>query len=163
MRVAVLSDTHIPLACKSLPEALLKEIEGVDLIIHAGDLVELSVLNDLVKIAPVEAVSGNMDSLKSGRSLPRKKILELGGFKIGITHGSGAPQNLICCLQQEFANQELDCIIYGHSHLPKIENIDGTIYFNPGSPTDKVIAPYNSYGILEITDKLTPKIVRLKS
>lgn len=162
MKIGVLSDTHIPLAAKSLPSVLLDELKGVDLIIHAGDLVELSVLDVLKRIAPTEAVAGNMDSYKTGRVLAQKKILELGGFRIGVIHGSGTPANLINYVQQSFKDEKLNCIIYGHSHTPSIKNIDDTIFFNPGSPTDKVFAPYNSCGILEIAEKLTPKIIRLK-
>ncbi|NQT95116.1 MAG: metallophosphoesterase family protein [Candidatus Omnitrophica bacterium] len=161
MKIAVISDTHIPQACEKLPDSLLKELAKTDLIIHAGDLAGLSVLENLKKIAPVEAVIGNMDSHNMRKELPEKKILEIEGFRIGIIHGEGPPDRIQDYVKMKFAGEKLDCIIHGHSHTPYIEKIDNTIYFNPGSPTDKVFAPYNSYGILEITDKITPKIVRL--
>lgn len=163
MRIGVLSDTHIPLNAKKLPDELIKGLKGVDLIIHAGDIIELSVLDELKRIAPVEAVAGNMDPRSVSRALPEKKILELGGFKIGVMHGSGPPYGLIDHIRRRFEGEKLDCIIYGHAHKASIEHIGRTIFFNPGSPTDKVMAPYNSYGILEITDKITPKIIKLKS
>ncbi|NQT90500.1 MAG: metallophosphoesterase family protein [Candidatus Omnitrophica bacterium] len=161
MRVAVISDTHMPVNIRKFPEDFLEKLKGVDMIIHAGDLIELSVLDELNKIAPTKAVTGNMDSHKARKALPEKLILELGGFKIGVIHGLGHPDKILEYVMERFKDEKLDCIIYGHSHNPKIETIEGTIYFNPGSMTDKVFAPYNSYGILEIDDKLTPKIVRL--
>jgi len=161
MRVAVISDTHIPAASSKLPEALLEGLKGVDLIIHTGDLTEPYVLDDLKNIAPIEAVVGNMDSSQVRRILPEKKVLELEGFRIGLIHGNGSPHNLIKYVQEAFKNEKLDCIVYGHSHNPRIDKIDGTIYFNPGSVTDKVFAPYNSFGMLEIKDKIRPTIVRL--
>lgn len=161
MRIAVLADTHIPASSSRLPDSLIKQIKGVDLIVHAGDLTELSVLEELNKIAKTEAVSGNMDSHRVRRALPDKKILELSKFRIGLIHGWGPPNNVINYIRADFSGERLDCIIYGHTHRPSIDDIDNTIYFNPGSPTDRIFAPYNSFGILEIDDKLTPRIIRL--
>jgi uncharacterized protein len=161
MRIAVLSDTHIPATADRLPEALLEGMRGSDLIIHAGDFSEFSVIQELEKIAPIECVAGNMDSNTIKRQFPVKKILELEGFRIGIMHGYGAPDNLLGCVTKEFVDDKLDCVIYGHSHIPLIKYISGVLYMCPGSPTDKVYAPYNSFGVLEIDDKITPKIVRL--
>jgi len=64
IKIGVISDTHIPLSANKIPDEIFKHFEGVDLILHAGDLIKLSVLDELRKIAPVEAVYGNMDSLK---------------------------------------------------------------------------------------------------
>lgn len=161
MKVAVISDTHIPASCSKLPEALIEQIKAVDLIIHAGDLTELYVLDELNKIARTEAVVGNMDSHKVTRILPEKRILELGDFRIGITHGVGHPDNLLYYAKGRFIGERLDCIIYGHSHRPSIDTFGDTIYFNPGSPTDEIFAPYNAFGILEIGKALVPKIIRL--
>lgn len=161
MRVAVISDTHIPAAAGELPDTLIEKLRGVDLIIHAGDLTELKVLDELKRIAPTEVVVGNMDSFRVRRAFPEKRILELENFRIGIIHGLGHPNNLPNYVTERFGAERLDAIIYGHSHRPSIETIDNKIYFNPGSPTDKIFAPYNSFGILEIGKKLTPKIIRL--
>jgi uncharacterized protein len=160
MQIAVLSDTHIPANCGSLPRRLLDGLKGADLIIHAGDFTELSVIDELKDIAPIECVSGNMDANVIKRQFPDKKILELEKFKIGIVHGYGSPDNIIHYARQTFAGESLNCIIHGHSHLPKIEYIDDMIVFCPGSPTDSIYAPYNSFGWLEISDKINPKIIR---
>jgi len=161
MKVAVVSDTHIPAACSSLPDALLEKLRGADLIIHAGDFTELSVIDELKKIAPLYAVAGNMDCNMVRRQFPAKRIIDLASFKIGIAHGHGSPDNLISYVKDLFKEDKLDCIIYGHSHIPKIDYIDNVLYFCPGSPTEKVFAPYNSFGMLEVGEKIIPTIIRL--
>jgi uncharacterized protein len=161
MKIAVLSDTHMPANSHVLPQKLLDALKGVDLILHAGDFTEEFVLSGLAKIAPVECVAGNMDSNSIRRKYPDKKILNLGNFKIGIIHGCGAPGNLINYAKEAFKEEALDCIVYGHSHIPSIDYIDNILYICPGSPTDKVFAPYNSFGMLEIDEKIHPEIIRL--
>jgi putative phosphoesterase len=161
MKIVVISDTHMPVPDNKLPEALIKELKDCELLIHAGDLTELSVLDVLKKLVHTEAVVGNMDSHKVRRALPEKKILQLGKFRFGIIHGYGSPRNLINYIQEKFKGEKLDCVIYGHSHTPSIDKVGDTIYFNPGSLTDKVFAPYNSFGIIEIGNEIAPKIIRL--
>jgi len=160
MRIAVLSDTHIPINADDLPEKVYEGIKDVDMILHAGDLVELDVLDRLSKFAPVRAVCGNMDSDKAYLKLPKKDIIKIGPVSLGLIHGWGPPLDLPEMVSREFKG--VDAMIFGHSHNPLSETKDGILFFNPGSPTDKVFAPYNSYGILEIEDKkITPKIIRI--
>jgi uncharacterized protein len=161
MKIAVISDTHIPATAASLGTELVRGIKGADLIIHAGDFTEESVIADLKKIAPIECVAGNMDSYAIKKMFPEKKIINAGIFKIGIIHGSGAPDKMIDYAKEAFKGMAVDCIIHGHSHIAHITAMDNIIYFCPGSPTDRVFAPYTSYGIIEIGNEITPKIVRL--
>lgn len=162
MKVAVIADTHIPIAAKSIPSKVIEGIKDVDLILHAGDLVEIDVLKKLENIKPVIAVAGNMDSQDLKKILHEKKVLHLEGFKIGLIHGFGPPDALLDLVKEEFSKiKNLACVIYAHSHIPSIKTVDGIIYFNPGSPTDKTFAPYNSYGMLEIQDKIVPRIVKI--
>ena len=161
MKIGVISDTHIPKAALDLPSAVYKEFVNVDLILHAGDFVEISVLNKLKKLAPIKAVCGNMDTEEIRNILPKKDVIKVKGFKIGIVHGSGPPNGLIKSVKNEFANG-INVIIFGHSHTPCNERIGKTLFFNPGSPTDSVFAPYKSYGIIEITGKdIIGKIKRI--
>ncbi len=161
VKIGVLSDTHIG-RFADLPGGMVGAFADVDLILHAGDLANLDVLEGLRKIGPrVYAVWGNMDPPDVRRSLPEKEIIQIGRFRIGLTHGSGAPFNLIQTVRKTFKYQKLDCIVYGHSHSPQNKMHRGLLYFNPGSPTDKVYAPYNSYGLLEIDQKLTGTIVKI--
>ncbi len=160
MRIGVISDTHIPKAALDLPGAIYNDFVNADLILHAGDFVEIEVLRKLQKLAPVKAVYGNMDLSDVRNALPRKEVIKIGKFKIGLVHGSGPPKGLVKGVKSEFKNG-IDVIIYGHSHSPFNEKIGKTLFFNPGSPTDTVFAPYNSYGILEVNDTIEGKIIRI--
>ncbi len=163
MRIAVVSDTHLS-GPEDLPQGLLRTFAEVDLILHAGDLVQLSVLEELQKVGPkVVAVCGNMDPISVKRTLPDRQIIQAEQFRIGLTHGRGTPANLMETVKRIFKDEQVDCIVYGHSHCPQNEVCEGILYFNPGSLTDKVYAPYNSYGILEIDKKLTGKIIKLEN
>lgn len=161
MKIGVISDTHIPNAAQRLPGEIYKAFKDVDLILHAGDLVEISVLDELKKLADVEAVHGNMDTAEVLKLLPLKKVIKAGEFTIGLTHGYGPPFNLINKVKKEFS-RNIDAIVYGHSHSPVNEVRDGVLFFNPGSPTDKIFARYNSYGMLTIDNEIKGEIIRLK-
>lgn len=161
MKIGVLADTHIPDRAEDIPAKVMEEFKGVDLILLAGDLTAISVLNKLKKIAPVTAVYGNMDLQDVVSVLKRKEIVKCGKFRIGIFHGFTAPDKLVDQLQKEFKEDKVDVIVFGHSHRPMNEYVGKTLFFNPGSPTDKVFAPYNSYGIIEINDKIKAEIKRV--
>ena len=163
MMIGVVSDTHIPDRADRIPEKILDDFKNVNLILHAGDLVELGVLETLRKICPnVKAVQGNMDPPSVRKILPEKEVVEINGKRIGLIHGSGHPNKLIDFTGEVFKNEKVDVIVFGHSHTPINERRAGVLYFNPGSPTDKIFSPYNSYGILEIIDsKIEGKIIRL--
>lgn len=160
MKILVLADTHIPINAKELPEEIYQQAKNVDMIIHAGDIVDLNVLGKLEAFAPVKAVFGNMDSQDARDKLKKKEIIKVGKFRIGIIHGAGAPSGLTEYARKSF-KKPIDIIIFGHSHNPVNEYVDGILLFNPGSVTDKIFAPYNSYGILELSDKIHSEIKRL--
>jgi len=158
MRIGVISDTHIPKAAKELPEAVCKEFQNVDMILHAGDLVEMSVFKQLCALAPTHAVCGNMDMFEVKASLPQKDTIKVSGFKIGLVHGYGAPGKIVETVSKEFSR--VDVIVFGHSHVAFCQKQKKTLLFNPGSPTDKIFATYNSFGILEVGDEITGKIIK---
>lgn len=159
MIIGVLSDTHIPSKAKHLPEQMLYKFKSVDLIIHAGDFTSLELFEQLQKVCKVEAVCGNMDKPEVRNILPSKKIIEVEGIKIGIIHGEGPPSGLIKYIKKEF--HYLDCIIFGHSHTPYNAFIEGTLCFNPGSPTDNIFSPFKSYGLIEINSEIKSQIIKL--
>ncbi|MFH0763247.1 MAG: metallophosphoesterase family protein, partial [Candidatus Omnitrophota bacterium] len=135
MKIAVISDTHIPERAAGLPPELLRAFQGVDMIIHAGDLAELKVLDVLKKACPnVKAVWGNMDSQELRRRLPEKQIIKIGKHTIGLMHGYGAANNLIDNLKSSFKEDKVDLIIFGHSHRAMNQKIGEILFFNPGSP-----------------------------
>jgi len=162
MRIGVISDTHIPDRAQELPPEVLEQLRHVDMVIHAGDLVDLSVLEKLRAVCgSVKAVWGNMDPPEVKKELAEKEILKIGRHKIGIMHGYGHPAKLIELLSSVFKNDGVDIIIFGHAHYSVNEKKGNVLFFNPGSLTDKVFAPYNSYGIIEINDKVEAKIIKL--
>lgn len=163
MRIGIIADTHIPDRAECLPEKILEDFKKVSLILHAGDLIELKVLEDLHRVCPrVVAVYGNMDPQEVRKSLPEKEIIEINNKKIGLIHGWGPPNKLVDLVTKIFENDRVEVIIFGHSHYPINETKKGVLFFNPGSPTDKIFSPFNSYGILEIVNnKIESKIIKL--
>lgn len=160
MRILVLSDTHIPRAADDLPDAVYREAKRVDLILHAGDFVEMSVLDKLRKICEVKAVRGNMDEAKLREVLKDKEVIDVEGASIALIHGHGPKTNLVETVRREFTN--VNAIVFGHSHSPFNEVRDGILFFNPGSSTDTIFASENSYGIIEVKNRaIKGKIIRL--
>jgi putative phosphoesterase len=159
MRIGVLSDTHVPTIVPALPPVIYDIFKGVDLILHAGDIVDLSVLDDLGAIAPVEAVAGNVDGFEVHARLPQKKVLALGKFTAGLIHGKYKLDVQQAMIRKEF--NAVDLIVYGHSHHAFWGVVDGVYFLNPGSPTDKRHALYNSVAILEAGDELRAEIIRI--
>ncbi|MCK4259692.1 MAG: metallophosphoesterase [Halanaerobiales bacterium] len=146
--IGVLSDTHISRRANGLPKEVIEGFKGVDLILHAGDLVDESVLLELEKIAPVIAVHGNCDSQTIKEKLPAKRIIEYADYKIGLMHGHGIGGITLGRVLEAFDGEKLDAIVFGHSHKPYNDRINGTLIFNPGSPTDKRFEVFYSYGLL---------------
>jgi len=163
MLIGVISDTHIPLRARQLPAGLFKALDGVDLLLHAGDLVEESVLEELSSLAPVEAVAGNMDPFPLASRLGRKKVLDLSGYRIGLIHGDlgGDRQKTPQRAYEAFINDHVDCVVFGHTHQPYCREEGGVLLFNPGSPTDRRREPRHSCGLLTLSDKLTAEIIYL--
>lgn len=154
MRIGVVSDTHMPVRAKKLPEALIKGLKSVDLILHAGDWVSLEAVALLEQLAPVDGIAGNNDGEEVLQRFGRKKILTLAGYRIGIIHGDGFEKTTEQRAFAAFRREELDVIIFGHSHIPLKKQQQGVLMFNPGSPTDKRRQPLYSYGILELNGNI---------
>lgn len=148
-RIGVISDTHIP-QFKQLPEAVWEHFAEVELIIHAGDLSRLSVLNELETLAPVVAVQGNIEEEEVVQALPLKREVLVGGLRIGIVHILGDAQHRSRAARQEFPLAR--CIIFGHSHSPYNQEHDGQLLFNPGSANDRRRQAACSLGLLTIED-----------
>jgi len=150
IRIGVISDTHIPDRGEHVPRIVLDAFKQVDLIIHAGDLVSLGVIEELKSVcSKVVVVAGNMDQEAVRKKYPVKQVLEIFGHRIGLLHGAGPALNLPELLKDTFREDDCDLIIFGHSHKPMNEKIGAVLFFNPGSATD-LTAAYNSYGIIEL-------------
>jgi len=151
MLIGLISDTHIPDRAKQLPQNVFDAFSDVDLILHAGDLTSLEVINQLEQIAPVMAVQGNMDRV-NGINLPKAKVVEAEGLKIGIVHGEVYPRADTQQLVYLAKELNVDILISGHSHQPKIEKKDGVLLINPGSPIVPRLAD-RTVMLLEINNK----------
>lgn len=162
IKIGIVSDTHMVFG-EDLPKSFLEAFKKMDIILHSGDIISLSIIETLKKLGPeVKAVWGNMDSPEVKRALQEKEIIQVGKHYIGLTHGSGSPANIIDTVREKFSEDKVDCIIFGHSHNPYSASHNGILYFNPGSLTDRFFAPYNSYGVLEVGTTLKGKIVKFK-
>ncbi|MBQ2226228.1 MAG: metallophosphoesterase [Methanobrevibacter sp.] len=151
MLIGLISDTHIPDRARILPQKVLDAFSNVDLIIHAGDLTSPKVLDELEEIAPVMAVQGNMDRA-NGIDLPKAKVIEAEDLKIGVIHGEVYPRadsDQLLYLAKEL---DVDILVSGHSHQPKIEQKDGVLLLNPGSPIVPRLAD-RTVMLLEINNK----------
>jgi putative phosphoesterase len=151
VKVAVLTDTHVG-SIQELPASMLRAMSEADLIVHAGDFTGTAVLEGLRSLNEVRAVCGNMDSLGIQMALPRKDLLTVAGRRIGVTHGRGAPPGIAGRVRAEF--DRADVIVFGHSHMPCNEVIEGALMFNPGRCR-------RSYGLLTIGDDITAEVVRI--
>jgi putative phosphoesterase len=149
VKIGVLSDTHL-YSAQELPLDIVRAFSDVDLIIHTGDFVSLPVLEGLKKIKDVKAVQGNMDSADIRSLLPEKEVLEINGKWIGIIHGSGGSWGIENKLREHFEN--VDAIVYGHTHQARNELLGDILFFNPGK------ASY-SYGILLVDEDIRGQIV----
>ncbi len=162
LKIGVISDTHIPINSLHISNEIKNHFKGTDLIIHAGDLIDLSVLNELKQIAPVVAVAGNMDNLDVKNKLPKKQVLKISKYHIGLMHDLGNLRKKGDILKNNFASDKLDILIYGHTHVPISETYKKTIFFNPGSATDTIFAPYKSVGLIDLNSTIKTKIIKLE-
>ena len=151
MRLAIISDTHLPRGARAIPEACLERLRAADAILHAGDLIELSVLHELEALGPpVHAVRGNVDSAELQARLPLTRVVEADGARIAMVHDGGAAHGRLERLRRRFPGA--DAVVFGHSHLPLHEERDAFAIFNPGSPTERRRAPRHTMGIATIRD-----------
>lgn len=164
IRIGVLSDTHLPdtaEAAKFLRQVVEQHFQQVEMILHAGDIVAPEVLAWLAP-CPVLGVRGNMDA--PAPELPHKRVIRIDGASIGLIHGWGAPAGLVERIRGEFAAVPLDCLVFGHSHVPLCQRQGGLLLFNPGSATASRSKPGESVGMLEIEGgRVSGRIIPLAS
>ncbi len=141
---AVIADTHIPRRARALPENLLPHLERADLILHAGDLMDPTLLAELATQAPVKAVRGNLDPPEAG--LQETLKFEFGGARIAMIHDSGPRKGRRNRMRRRFPKARV--VVFGHSHIPWLEDEGGLLLLNPGSPTDKRRQPRHTFALL---------------
>ena len=152
MRIALVSDTHLPRFGTALPAALVHGIRerAIDRILHAGDWTDPLAVDLLEALARVDGVAGNNDAPELHARFGTRRLIDIGGVRIGLTHGhlgTGAttPERAI----RAFAGEPgLDAIVFGHSHVPLVREPagpTGSWLLNPGSPTDRRRQPHHTY------------------
>lgn len=140
----IIADTHIPRRARALPEGLLPHLGRADLVLHAGDLMDPSLLEELAAYAPVWAVRGNLDP--PDLDLPEGLEFELGGVRVAMIHDSGRKQGRRTRLRRRFPDARV--VVFGHSHIPFLEDESGLMLLNPGSPTDRRRQPHHTFALL---------------
>jgi putative phosphoesterase len=153
MRLAIISDTHLPRGARALPAACVARLRAADLIVHAGDFVVRSVLDEIEALGPpVVAVHGNQDDGELRELLPAERTIETGGARIGLIHDAGPARGRLERMRRRFPG--CDAVIFGHSHIPLHERApDGFQIFNPGSPTDRRRQPEHTMGVAAVDQR----------
>jgi uncharacterized protein len=150
MKVAVLADTHAPRHWRSCPPEVARRLDGVDLILHAGDVCRATVLEELAAFAPVRAVLGNNDTPDvAAWGAPETLRLDLDGLPVAMVHDAGPAPGRPGRMRRRFPDAAL--VVFGHSHIPlDLAGEDGQRLFNPGSPTDRRRQPRGTMGLLRV-------------
>ncbi len=156
MKIGVISDTHLKEVNSRLIDIYKDYFSDVDMIIHAGDLISEEIV-DFLSQKPLHIVHGNMDNFDIKKKFPKKKILEVSGFRLGLIHGWGSPFGIEKRIKSEF--NDVHAIIYGHSHKSANHIDKGVIFFNPGTATGFSMSGSHSIGILDVNDKINGTII----
>lgn len=145
MRLLLVSDTHVPLRARRLPDQLLRETDRADVVVHAGDWVDLATLDLLEgRARRLIGVYGNNDGPELRARLPEVARVRLGGLRFGVVHETGAARGREA--RCAALHPDLDVLVFGHSHIPwDTEAPGGLRLLNPGSPTDRRRQPYCTY------------------
>jgi putative phosphoesterase len=150
----------LPRGARRIPAACLRELERAELILHAGDFVAASVLADLRRLGPVEAVHGNIDEAALREDLPTELVTEAGGVRIGMVHDAGPAAGREERLARRF--HACAAVVYGHTHLAQVERTGGVWILNPGSPTEGRRSPAHTFLVVEIEGgELDPTLIQL--
>lgn len=151
MKVAVIADTHTRGMSRTVPMGAWPYLETADHILHAGDVVDVALLDELKALASTTAVMGNCDTLDvRDWGASETAQIELDGIEIAMIHDAGLEPGRRARLRQRFPSAGV--VVFGHSHMPVNEDSDGLLLFNPGSPTWPRRAPFRSMGLLWIED-----------
>ncbi len=150
MKIGVISDTHIGEDLNKLNAFLDIHMVDIDMLIHAGDYKSIDVIQTLKDYKRFVGVWGNVDNDDIRECINEKEIIEIEDYRIGIFHGHGSKKTTIDRVYDAFDGENVDIIIFGHSHQPIIKTKNGILMLNPGSPTSKRKERWFSYIVLEI-------------
>ncbi|MEV6283422.1 metallophosphoesterase [Kribbella sp. NPDC051770] len=145
MKLLLISDTHLPVRAKKLPQPVWDAVDAADVVIHAGDWVNVELLDELSERAErLIGCWGNNDGPELRRRLPEVARETLDGVRLAVVHETGGKQGRE--LRAEKAYPDVDVLVFGHSHIPwDTTSPRGLRLLNPGSPTDRRSQPYCTY------------------
>ncbi|KIH99457.1 phosphodiesterase [Streptomonospora alba] len=145
MRLLIISDTHIPRRARELPAAVRDEVERADVVVHAGDWVDLASLEDLrARSHRLVGVYGNNDGPELRERLPEIARVTLEGVRLAVVHETGQAKGREKRCAERFG--DADVLVFGHSHIPWDTTAPGGLrLLNPGSPTDRRRQPHHTY------------------
>ena len=158
IKIGVISDTHMQRPTEELMALVDGPFQGAEMILHAGDMTELTILEPFSG-KKVIAVCGNMDSAAVRQGLPGHRVFQAGPFRIGLVHGWGGPSGIEERIAREF--EGVDCIVYGHTHQPSQRELEGVLFFNPGSFGGGLAMSPRSVGLLNLGGSISAEIIYL--
>ncbi|MCK2030167.1 MULTISPECIES: metallophosphoesterase family protein [Microbacterium] len=138
-RLLLLADTHVPARAKRLPDAVWREVDRADVVIHAGDWVDLATFETLdARAARLIGVWGNNDGADLRERMPEFAVEAIEGLTVGVVHETGAATGRERRMDLAYPDAALDVLVFGHSHIPWDSRTPrGIRLLNPGSPTDR--------------------------
>ncbi|MGP8153140.1 MAG: metallophosphoesterase family protein [Smithella sp.] len=158
IKIGVISDTHLEDYDDDMRNCIAEHFSDVNMILHAGDLVDLSVLK-IFGGKEVKVICGNMDNSSVKEKFPDHLLFDIKGFKFLLIHGWGSPPGIEERISEMF--KDVDCIVYGHTHKPANHKKDNVLFFNPGSAVDRYFSSSKTIGILEIDKDVTGRIIKI--
>jgi uncharacterized protein len=152
MHLLLIADTHLPKRARDLPAAVWDEVARADVVLHAGDWVEPSLLDELEERAErLVACWGNNDGAELRRRLPERADATLGGLRFTVVHETGATGGRDARMARLYPDS--DVLVFGHSHIPWDSTAEtGLRLLNPGSPTDRRRQPFCTYMTATVSD-----------
>jgi uncharacterized protein len=144
VRLVLTADTHLPKRARDLPDQLWQAIDGADVVVHAGDWVDVWLLDRLEqRSARLIGVYGNNDGPALRARLPEVARVELDGVRLAVVHETGAAAGREARCARRFP--DVDVLVFGHSHIPWDSAVGGLRLLNPGSPTDRRRQPHATF------------------
>ena len=156
MKIGVISDTHLQEVTSQLARIYEEHFSDVDMILHAGDLVSMDIV-DFLSQKPFHVVQGNMDGGAIRDRFAEKEVIQVNGFCLGLIHGWGSPFGIEKRIRSEFG--EVHAIVYGHSHRSVNHSRGGVLFFNPGTASGFAVSGSHSVGILDIAEDIKGTII----